>query len=121
MANIDNSDSFSLRDRDWPKLREILYRLFSRGGSSVFLAKIQAAGIGTTTITCKRLANHAGTLTEVGAELTVYPGKHFGTPNDLNGGSVWPALTDGDNIPIFEGADGLYYTTFVFDDTTACS
>lgn len=88
----------------------------SGGGTQVRRAKIQTSGVGTTSLSCKLLDSSG---TETGDAITVYPVEHLGT-NNLSG-NVWPKLAATDNIPIFQDVNGTWYTTFIFDDTSACS
>lgn len=79
-------------------------------------AKIQAGGVGTTTLTCKLIDGNGN---EIGSTLAVHPVEHLGS-NDLNG-DVWPDLAAGDYVPVFQDLNGSWYTTFVFDDTADCT
>jgi hypothetical protein len=78
-------------------------------------AKIQTSGVSTSTLSCKLLGSDGN---EIGNAITVYAVEHLGT-NALSG-AVWPKLAATDNIPIFQDLNGIWYTTFIFDDTTTC-
>lgn len=83
-------------------------------------AKIKAGGVGTDTLTCN-LLDHEGSVigTTSDHEITVYPVERLGTPNDLTG-DVWPKLAAGDTITVMRDVNGVWYTTFIFDDTDPC-
>ena len=78
-------------------------------------AKIQAAGIAATLLTCK-LLNAAGS--EYGSTISVYPRTELGS-NDLDG-DVWPDFAAGDNIICVLDIDGNWYWAGAVDDTTVC-
>jgi len=78
-------------------------------------AKIQTGGVGASTLTVKLLGSDG---LETGDNITVYPIEHLGI-NDLSG-DVWPDLVATDIISCFKDVNGVYYTTFVFDDKTVC-
>lgn len=79
-------------------------------------AKIQiSGGVGNTYLTCKLLDSDGN---ETGDDIDVYPVEHLGS-NNLND-DVWPDFSEADDISCFKDLNGTWYTTFIFDDTTAC-